>query len=112
MFFKNDLSVSGHISFQLTAGIVDRHAHFKGGDIVLLNTEWSYLRDLAVERLVAETLHLDPCRLSEVYLSDIRLVDLALHIHLVSIAERHHQRRRAAQHQNRAHRIANFNIAR
>ena len=48
----------------------------------------------------------------EVDLADVALVDLALHIDLLDVAERHDQRGGGAQHENRADRVAHLHVAR
>ena len=70
------------------------------------------LGDLALERLVLERLDHDAGPLAQVDLADVGLVDLAEHVDLAHVAQRHHQGRLRAEDEDRAHRVAHLDVAR
>src|SRR5258708_38404869 len=86
VFFKDDFGVGGHLGLKFAARILDRHPHFKRGDVVLLHAHRRNLCHLAGESLVLEGFHLDPRGLAEINLADIALVHFALHIDFAGIA--------------------------
>ena len=112
MFFQDDFRVGGHFGLQFAARILDRYADFERGDVILLHTHRRDLCDLAIKRFVFERLDFDARSLAQIHLADVALVDFALHVYLAGVAQRHDQRCRRSQYQNRAHRITHFNIAR
>ena len=82
------------------------------GYVVLLDAHRSDLRDLAAEALVLERFHLDASGLSKIDFADIALVDFAIDVNLLHIAEGHDKRCRGAQDQNGTDSVANFYVTR
>src|SRR5207237_2099035 len=103
-----DLGISSHKSLQFAARVVDRDAYLERGYVVLLDAHRSDLRDLAAEALVLERFHLDASGLSKIDFADIALVDFAIDVNLLHIAEGHDKRCRGAQAQNGTDSVANF----
>ena len=112
MLVQNDLGVGGHLGFQFAAGIVDGNTHFESRHIVFLDAHGRDLGDMTGKGLVLEGLHANARRLSQIHLADIALIYLTLDVNLAGIAQRHDQRSARAQHQDGAHRIANFHVTR
>src|SRR6266478_5212055 len=112
LFFQHNLGIRAHVGLQLAAGIGNRDAHFKRGDVVLLFAERRNLGHLAGEFLVLEGFHNDARGLTEKDLADVRLIDFALHINFADVAQRHDQGSLRAEHQNGTDRIANIYVPR
>ena len=112
VFVQHDLRIGCHVGLQFAAGIVDAYAHFKGGYVIFLYAERSNLGYLAVKDAIAEALHFNARRLSHIHVRDIGFIDFALHVYLVHIAFRHHQRGRRTEHEDGTHRIAHLHITR
>ena len=67
VLFEDDLRVGRHVGEQFAGRVVDRHLHLEGDDVVLVGAHRRDLRDLALELLVAERLHLDARGLAEAH---------------------------------------------
>src|SRR5256885_2062490 len=112
LLFEEDFSVGAHVGLELAAGIGNRHAHLKGGDVVLLLAERRNLCDLAGEFLILERLHNDARGLAQKDFADVGFIDFSLDVNLADVAERHNQSRLRAEYQNRADRVADIHVAR
>src|SRR5215475_66566 len=112
VFFQDYLGVGGHVRAQQIARVVDGDFDLEGHYVVLIHAERRNLRDLAVEYLVLERLHLDPRRLVEFDYADVGLVNLAAGVDLADVAQDHNQRRRRAHIQDRRDRRADLDVAR
>lgn len=111
VLFEDDFGVGGHVGLELAAGIVDGDANLEGGDVVLLDAKGSDAGDLAEEGLVFEGFHLDAGGLAEIDLADIGLIDLALDVDLVDVADGHDEGGGAAEDEDGGDGIAFFHVA-
>ena len=111
VLFEEDFGVGGHVGFELAAGVVDGDADLKGGDVVLFDAEGSDAGDFAEEGLVLEGFDLDAGGLAQVDLADVGLVDLALDVDLVDVADGHDEGGGAADDEDGADGVAFFDVA-
>ncbi len=108
---QQDLRVRGHIRLELTVRIVNGDADFKGGYVVFCNAERSNLCHLALKGAIAEALHFDARRLSEIDVRNVGFVYFAFDVDFGGVALGHDERRRGAEDKDGADSIANLHIA-
>ena len=111
MLFEEDFGVGGHVGFELAAGVVDGDANLEGGDVVFFDAKGCYAGDLAEEGLVLEGFDLNAGGLAEVDLADVGLVDLALHVDLMDVADGHDEGGGAAEDEDGADGVTLFDVA-
>jgi len=111
VLFEDDFGVCGHVGFEFAAGVVDGDLDFEGGDVVFFDAEGSDLGDLTDEGLAGEALDLNAGGLAHVYLADVGLVDLALDVDLVGVAEGHDEGGGGAEDEDGADGVAHLYVA-
>ena len=108
---EENFGVSCHVGFELAARVVDRDADFEGGDVVFLDAEGGDTGNFAEEGLVLEGLNFDAGGLAEVDLADVGLVNLALDVDVLDVADGHDECSGGTHDENGADGVAKLDVA-